>query len=86
MGTVGGMVAGGGGERDASEGFGVDGLRERDVREEARRELEEERVGGEQKGGGGSGSTGASGAFEEGLRMRRREYDMPGGMPGMMIN
>ena len=24
--------------------------------------------------------------FEEGLRMRRREYDMPGGMPGMMMN
>ena len=24
--------------------------------------------------------------FEEGLRMRRREYDMPGAMPGMIPN
>ena len=24
--------------------------------------------------------------FEEGLRMRRREYDMPGSMPGMMVS
>ena len=68
------------GEWDGSAvpGGGVnEGARERDVREEARREVEEER---------GRPERGASGAFEEGLRMRRREYDMPGSMPGMMVS
>ena len=80
MGTVGGAGLGSG-EWDTSAG-GKEGIRERDLREEARREVEEERVGFGQYDGRG----GASGAFEEGLRMRRREYDMPGGMPGMMMN
>ncbi|MCJ1251987.1 ERMES complex subunit mmm1 [Trapelia coarctata] len=61
-------------EGDGGKG-GVTGGRERDLREEARREVEEERRGWEGQGlrrrGGGTG---------EG-----REYGMPGAMPGMMV-
>ena len=103
-------------ERDATGGE-----RERDLREEAMRELEEDKDWVRSRGGGalrdvGAGDGAGAGArdgdsrgegwrsveglkdwvrnrgergndeFEEGLRMRRREYDMPGGMPGMMMN
>ena len=53
----------------------------KDLREEARRELEEERRVLER----GSMVQDREG-FEEGLRMRRREFDMPGSMPGMMVS
>lgn len=55
---------------------------ERDVREEARREVEEERAEAEaelERGGRRAG-------FEEGLRLRNREFDVPRGMPGGMLN
>lgn len=84
--TVGG-TGWAGGEWDAS-GSGMEGVRERDGGEEARRELEEEKRARNGRGSDdddNGGENAASGAFEEGLRMRRREYDMPGGMPGMMI-
>ena len=80
MGTAGGIALGGA-EWD-SGGGSKEAFRERDVKEEARQELEEERMGV----GPNDGIRGTNPAFEEGLRMRRREYDMPGGMPGMMIN
>ena len=80
IGTASGAVLGGGDWE--SSGGGKETFRERDMREEARREFEEERV----KDGSNDGLGGTSNAFEEGLRMRRREYDMPGAMPGMMIN
>ena len=62
----------------------------RDVREEARREVEEERRrDGERRDreeSRGGGTVDAS-AFEEGLRWRNRTYeDMPGSMPGLMVN
>ena len=62
----------------------------RDVREEARREVEEEekrrRHAREGRESGGGTTVDAS-AFEEGLRWRSRNYEnMPGGMPGMMVN
>lgn len=54
----------------------------RDLREEARREVEDER----RRRAGGGGSEDVSG-FEEGLRWRNRAYEnMPGSMPGMMVN
>ena len=62
---------------------------ERDVREEARREVEEERRRErerrerEDEGGERADISG----FEEGLRLRNRAYEnMPGAMPGMMVN
>ena len=76
------------GSADGEDAVPKEGLR--DVREEARREVEEERRrdeerrGGEESGAGGS--VDASG-FEEGLRWRNRAYEnMPGSMPGMMVN
>ncbi len=63
----------------------------RDVREEARKEVEEERRRDgdwerRERGDVGGGTVDASG-FEEGLRWRNRAYDnMPGSMPGMMVN
>ncbi|CAF9906163.1 ERMES complex subunit mmm1 [Imshaugia aleurites] len=61
----------------------------RDVREEARREVEEERRRDRERREREEGSQGmvdASG-FEEGLRWRNRAYEnMPGSMPGMMVN
>ena len=71
----------------------VEGVR--DVKEEARREVEDERRRmrerereREENSGwdGGIGRENASG-FEEGLRLRSRTYEsMPGAMPGMMVN
>ena len=64
----------------------------RDVREEARREVEEEsrRQGKEKEmdeGYGGAGTGVDAGGIEEGLRWRNRAYeDMPGSMPGTMVN
>lgn len=63
----------------------------RDVREEARKEVEEERRRDRdwerrERGDVGGETVDASG-FEEGLRWRNRAYDnMPGSMPGMMVN
>ena len=61
----------------------------RDLREEARKEVEEERkrdnerIAREQDIGRREDSS----SFEEGLRMRNRAYDnMPGSMPGMMVS
>ncbi|KAL9126920.1 MAG: hypothetical protein Q9217_004115 [Psora testacea] len=76
----------------SSDGGDVDGLVKdslgratgkeiaKDLREEAKRELDEER----RKAGLSLGQD--RDGFEEGLRMRRREYDMPGSMPGMMVS
>lgn len=65
----------------------------RDVREEARREEEEEdrrrdRDRDREDGRTGGTVVDASSAFEEGLRWRNRTYEdnMPGTMPGMMVN
>jgi len=64
----------------SADGEGGEGGKEvRDVTEEARREVEEERRWGME-------AVDASG-FEEGLRWRNRAFEgMPGGMPGMMVS
>lgn len=64
-----GGEAGKDGVREGKEGFG-------DLREEARREVEEE-----------MGPLVDASGFEEGLRWRNRAYEgMPGSMPGMMVS
>ena len=70
------------------EGLGKDSISRasgkgivKDLQEEARRQLEEERKVFERASLGQDRDE-----FEEGLRLRRREYDMPGAMPGMMVN
>ena len=60
----------------------------RDVREEAKREVEEDRRRDSREGRESGGEpTADANAFEEGLRWRSRNYEnMPGGLPGMMVN
>ena len=62
---------------------------ERDVREEARREVEEERRRERERREREDevGERADVSGFEEGLRLRNRAYEnMPGAMPGMMVN
>ena len=62
---------------------------ERDVREEARREIEEERRRERERREreDETGERADVSGFEEGLRLRNRAYEnMPGAMPGMMVN
>ena len=61
------------GEDDDFGPVGADNAR--DVREEARREVEEERRGDHE-----------SARLDEGLRMRSGGYHIPGAMPGMMVS
>jgi len=68
-------------EEEAAVPAGAAEGADRDLKEEARREVEEERL----RTAGEDGNEEVSN-FEEGLRLRRREYDMPGAMPGMMVN
>ena len=76
------------GSADEDENLGKDGLR--DVREEARKEAEEERRRDRQNVGREEVSARTredARGFEEGIRLRNRAYDaMPGAMPGMMVN
>ena len=62
----------------------------RDVREEARKEVEEERRRDRERREREEGSSGATvdaSGFEEGLRWRNRTYEnMPGSMPGIIVN
>ena len=88
--------AGSGSADGDEEDGGVPGQKKegvmRDLREEARREVEEEnrrmRDSGERRENSGSGGTTVdASAFEEGLRWRSRNYEnMPGSLPGMMVN
>ena len=69
-------------DEDAVEGV-------RDVKEEARREVEEERRKERERESTENRESGREdvSGFEEGLRLRNRQYEsMPGAMPGMMVN
>ena len=71
------------GSADGEENVGKDGVR--DVREEAIKEVAEERRREREEANGGEIED--VNGFEEGLRWRNRAYEnMPGAMPGMMIN